>query len=62
MMAAADRITIEVTGKGGHGAHAYLTVDPILVAGQIITAVQSIVSRNVKAMDRAVISICAIQA
>jgi hippurate hydrolase len=29
MMAAADRITIEVTGKGGHGAHAYLTVDPV---------------------------------
>ena len=62
MMAAADRVTIEVTGKGGHGAHAYLTVDPILVAGHIITAVQSIVSRNVKAMDSAVISICAIQA
>ena len=43
MMAAADRITIEITGKGGHGAHAYLTVDPILVAAHIITAVQSIV-------------------
>ena len=62
MMAAADRITIEVTGKGGHGAHAYLTVDSILVAAHIITAVQSIVSRNVKAMDSAVISICAVQA
>ena len=62
MMAAADRITIEITGKGGHGAHAYLTVDPILVAAHIITAVQSIVSRNVKAMDNAVVSLCAIQA
>ena len=62
MMAAADRITIEVTGKGGHGAHAYLTVDPVLVAAHIITAVQSIVSRNVKAMDNAVISICAVNA
>ncbi len=62
MMAAADRITIEITGKGGHGAHAYLTVDPILVAAHIITAVQSIVSRNVKAMDNAVVSVCAIQA
>ncbi|MEO5658288.1 MAG: M20 aminoacylase family protein [Polaromonas sp.] len=61
MMAAADRITIEITGKGGHGAHAYLTVDPILVAAHIITAVQSIVSRNVKAMDNAVVSLCAIQ-
>ena len=62
MMAAADRITIVVTGKGGHGAHAYLTVDPILVAAHIITAVQSIVSRNVKALDNVVISLCAIQA
>ncbi len=32
MMAAADRITIEIEGKGGHGAHAYLTVDPVLVS------------------------------
>ncbi|MGH6637676.1 MAG: M20 aminoacylase family protein [Polaromonas sp.] len=62
MMAAADRITIEITGKGGHGAHAYLTVDPVLVAAHIIMAVQSIVSRNVKAMDNAVISLCAMQA
>ncbi len=62
MMAAADRITIEITGKGGHGAHAYLAADPVLVAAHIITAAQSIVSRNVKAMDSAVISICAVQA
>ncbi len=62
MMAAADRVTIEVTGKGGHGAHAYLAVDPVLVAAHIITAVQSIVSRNVKAIDSAVISLCAMQA
>jgi amidohydrolase len=62
MMAAADRITIEITGKGGHGAHAYLTVDPVLVAAHIITAVQSIVSRNVRPVDSAVISLCAMQA
>ncbi len=62
MMAAADRITIEITGKGGHGAHAYQTIDSVLVAAHIITAVQSIVSRNVKALDSAVISICAVQA
>lgn len=62
MMAAADRITIAITGKGGHGAHAYLTVDPVLVAAHIITAVQSIVSRNVKAMDNAVVSLCAMHA
>ena len=62
MMAAADRITIEITGKGGHGAHAYQTVDPVLVAAHIITAVQSIISRNVKAMDNAVVSVCSMQA
>jgi hippurate hydrolase len=62
MMAAADRITIEITGKGGHGAHAYQTIDPILVAAHIITGVQSIVSRNVKPMDSAVISLCAVKA
>ena len=62
MMAAADRVTIEITGKGGHGAHAYLTVDPVVVAAHIITAVQTIVSRNVKPVDNAVISLCAMQA
>ncbi|GAC1389513.1 MAG: M20 aminoacylase family protein [Variovorax sp.] len=61
MMAAADRITIEITGKGGHGAHPYQTVDTVLVAAHLITAVQSIVSRNVRPIDAAVISICAMQ-
>lgn len=62
LMAAADRVTIEVTGKGGHGAHAYLAVDPVLVSAHIITAVQSIVSRNVRPVEGAVISLCAMQA
>jgi hippurate hydrolase len=61
MMAAADRITIKVTGEGGHGAHPYLTVDPVLVSAHIITAVQSIVARNVNPLDEAVVSICALQ-
>jgi len=62
MMAAADRITIEVTGKGGHGAHAYLAVDPVVVSAHLITAIQTIVSRNVRPLDAAVISICAMNA
>jgi amidohydrolase len=62
LMAAADRVTIEITGKGGHGAHAYLAVDPVVVAAHIITAVQTIVSRNVRPIDSAVISLCAMQA
>lgn len=62
MMAAADRITIDITGRGGHGAHPYQTTDVILASAHIITAVQSIVSRNVRPLDSAVISLCAIQA
>lgn len=62
MMASADRVTIEITGRGGHGAHPYQSVDPVLVAAHTITAIQSIVSRNVRAIDSAVISICAMQA
>ena len=61
-MAAADRIEIVVDGRGGHGAHPHIAVDPVLVAGHIITAVQSIVSRNVSPLDTAVISLCAMQA
>jgi amidohydrolase len=62
MMAAADRVQIDISGRGGHGAHPYLTIDPVLVAGHIITAVQSIVARNVRPLDNAVISLCAMQA
>ncbi|MCM5572443.1 M20 family metallopeptidase [Burkholderiaceae bacterium FT117] len=62
MMAAADRVTITVEGRGGHGAHPYQTIDPVLVAAHIITATQSIVSRNVRPLDSAVVSLCAIEA
>ena len=62
MMAAADKIEIVIQGRGGHGAHPYLAVDPVLVAGHIITAMQSIVARNVSPIDNAVISLCAMQA
>jgi amidohydrolase len=53
---------ITITGQGAHGARPEMSVDPVLVAGHIITAVQSIVSRNVKPVDGAVISLCAMQA
>jgi hippurate hydrolase len=62
MMAAADRIEIHIEGRGGHGAHPHLTVDPVLVAGHIITAAQSIVARNVSPIDTAVVSLCAMHA
>ena len=62
MMAAADRIEIVINGRGGHGAHPYMTIDPVLVAAHIITAAQSLVSRNVNPLDNAVVSLCAMQA
>jgi len=62
MMAAADRFEITIQGRGGHGAHPYLAIDPVLVAGHIITAAQSLVARNVNPLDSAVLSICAMQA
>ena len=62
MMAAADRVTITIEGRGGHGAHAYLAIDPVVVAAHVITAAQTIVSRNVGPLDSAVVSLCSIQA
>jgi hippurate hydrolase len=61
-MAAADRIEITIEGRGGHGAHPHRTVDPVVVAGHIITAAQSIVARNVSPIDTAVVSLCSMQA
>jgi len=62
MMAASDRIEIHIEGRGGHGAHPHIAVDPVLVAGHIITAAQSIVARNVSPVDTAVVSLCAMHA
>lgn len=62
MMAAADRVTIAIAGKGGHGAHPHRTIDPVVVAAHIITAAQSIVSRTVSPIDTAVVSLCSVQA
>lgn len=62
MMAAADRFEIIVKGRGGHGAHPYQTIDPVVIAGHLITALQTIVSRNVNPLDSAVISIGSVQA
>ena len=52
---------ITITGKGAHGAHPQQSIDPVLVACHLGTALQSIVSRNVSARDTAVLSITRIQ-
>lgn len=62
MMAAIDRFSIQIEGRGGHGAHPHQTVDPILVGAQIVAAVHTIVSRNVNPVQSAVISFQSFQA
>jgi hippurate hydrolase len=57
LLAAADRFDIELEGKGAHAAKAYEGVDTIVVAAQVITALQSIVSRNVDALKSGVVSV-----
>jgi amidohydrolase len=57
MMAAAERWSLTVTGSGGHGALPHQTADPIVAAAQIVTALQTIVSRNVDPQLTAVVSV-----
>jgi len=60
--AAADSVRITVYGKGGHGAQPHTTIDPVLIAARIAVTVQSIISREIKPGDAAVITIGYIQA
>jgi hippurate hydrolase len=57
VMAAVAGIDITVRGKGAHGAWPHAGIDPILVAAQIVTALQSIVARNIDPQDSAVVTI-----
>jgi amidohydrolase len=56
VMAGAEHFKIKIIGKGGHGAVPNLTSDPLVAAAQVITASQSIVSRNVSPLQTAVLS------
>jgi hippurate hydrolase len=60
VMASTDEVAITVRGRGGHGAMPHLVVDPVLAAAHIITALQSIASRNVNPIDAVVVSICSL--
>jgi amidohydrolase len=57
LMAAADDFTIDIEGKGGHGAMPHRCVDPVVVGAQIVTALQTIASRNVDPLDSCVVSV-----
>jgi hippurate hydrolase len=61
VMAATDAVQITVSGRGGHGAVPHLTVDPVVAAAHIISALQTIASRNVNPLDAVVVSICSMQ-
>ncbi len=56
VMAGAEMFKVRIIGRGGHGAIPNQTVDPVVCAAQIITAAQSIVSRNVSPLETAVVS------
>jgi amidohydrolase len=56
-MAGAEEFKITVTGKGGHGAIPHQTIDSVLAASQIVSALQSITSRNVAPLQAAVVSV-----
>jgi len=56
-MASADEIYIKVIGKGGHGAHPHMNIDPIAISAQLITGLQQVVSRNAKPSIPSVLSI-----
>jgi hippurate hydrolase len=62
MMAAADRFDIVITGKGGHAARPHECVDTMLVACEVVNALQSVVARNVDPLASAVVSVCSFKA
>lgn len=61
LMAAADILRITVRGRGGHGALPHETVDAVAVTGQVLSALQTIVSRNVDPQETAVLTIGMVQ-
>lgn len=60
MMAAMDKFTIDVHGKGGHGASPHLAIDPIVISGEILMGLQKIISREIAPVDSALVSVCKI--
>jgi len=56
-MASADTVKITIKGYGGHGAYPHRTVDPIVTGAALITALQTIVSRNVTPGETAIVTV-----
>ena len=62
VMAANETLKITIKGKGGHAAMPDQCIDPIMIGSQVVTALQSVVSRTVAPLDAAVISITMVDA
>lgn len=62
LMAAVELFNCKILGLGGHGAIPHQTVDSVVVAAQIVTALQTIVARNVNPLDSAVVTVGALHA
>jgi hippurate hydrolase len=61
VMAATDEVQITLRGRGGHGAMPHYAIDPVVAAAQVISALQTIASRNVSPLDPVVVSVCSMQ-
>ena len=57
LLAAADRWDLRITGKGGHAAHPHLSLDPLIVAANLVLSLQTIVSRNMDPFASSVVTV-----
>ena len=57
LLAAADRWDLRISGKGGHAAHPHLSKDPLIVAANLVLALQTIVSRNMDPFASSVVTV-----
>src|SRR5207245_10659789 len=62
VMASVEQVAIEIVGRGGHAAAPHQTIDPVLVAAHVITALQSLVSRRRDPLSEAVVSVTEVHA
>jgi amidohydrolase len=62
VMTSADKLGITITGRGGHGANPHSAVDPVVAAAQVITALQTLVSRETHPLKTSVLSITMLKA
>ncbi|GHA26418.1 amidohydrolase [Devosia pacifica] len=62
IMAASDQFSIELEGSGGHAAMPHMATDPVVIAAHLVTAMQTLVSRNIDPLRPAVVSVTVIEA